>query len=97
MIMRNVRFLSWLLRFFTFSSRKALGFLSRRIRFISKNRVPCVGSSNPCGIPRDFFFDTPEMEKGWHGKPATRMSCFGISELGISRILPFGFSPKLAS
>ena len=42
----------------------AFGLLTSSILLISKKRVPCVGSSKPCLRPRDFFFDTPEIEKG---------------------------------
>ena len=28
---------------------------------------------------RAFFFDTPAIEKGWHGKPARRTWCPGMS------------------
>ena len=34
------------------------------IRLISKNRVPCVLSMNPCGRFKLFFLETPEIEKG---------------------------------
>ena len=66
--------LSWLHRFFTFSSMNAFGRFARMIRHTSKNRVPCVLSSKPVARPRLFFLDTPAIEKGWQGKPATRMS-----------------------
>ena len=80
-------------RCFTFSRRIALGRLAAMISLILKKRVPCVGSLNPCALPRLFFFETPAIEKGWQGKPATRMSWSGMSAILTLRMSPSGTSP----
>ena len=66
--------LSWLKRFFTFSSMNALGRFAFRMRQMSKKSVPRVLSSKPVARPRLLFFDTPAMENGWQGNPATSTS-----------------------
>ncbi len=45
---------------------------------MSKNNVPCVSSKKPWLLPSAFFLETPAIEKGWHGKPANKMSWSGI-------------------
>ncbi len=45
------------------------------MRATSKNSVPCASHAKPCGRLSAFFFETPAMEKGWQGKPASRTSC----------------------
>ncbi|VDR26292.1 Uncharacterised protein [Raoultella terrigena] len=75
MMMLNVRPLSWLFRFLTFSSTKIAGRRAAIILTTSKNSVPCVSQAKPWARPRAFFFDTPAREKGWQGKPASSTSC----------------------
>ena len=53
---------------------------------MSKNSVPLV-SSNPNLLPA--------MLNGWHGNPAHKISCAGMSSAQISVISPFGSDPKL--
>ena len=77
--MANVRPLSCFNRCLTFSRIKAFGFLFSKIFTISKNRVP-LASSKP--------FLKPAWEKGWHGKPAHKISKSGISEGSTSVMSP---------
>jgi hypothetical protein len=51
----------------------------------------------PCFLPSAFFELTPAIENGWHGKPPTSMSWFGISLALILVMSPSGTSPKFAS
>jgi hypothetical protein len=60
--------------FFTFSSINAGGLFAFKMAAILKNRFPCLLCSKPCFLPRLIFFETPAIEKGWHGKPARRIS-----------------------
>ena len=80
--------LSWLLRFFTFSKRNALGLWCSRILAISKNKVPWILQSKPCDLPSEFFLLTPARLKGWHGNPASKTSCLGIDFVSTSLISP---------
>ena len=64
---------------------------------MEKKRLPCFASSKLCLRPRLSFFDTPAMLKGWHGKPAQRMSCAGMSATAMPWMSPCGRSPKFAS
>ncbi len=92
----NVRPPSCATRFRTFSNTTARGFRAFKIHSISKNSVPCVSSSNPCGRSREFFLLTPAMEKGWHGNPAIRTSCGGTRNFA-SLMSPCGVSAKFAA
>ena len=84
----KVRPLSWLLRFFTFSRRKALGLWCSRILAISKNKVPWILQSKPWDLPSEFFLLTPARLNGWHGNPARRTSWLGIDFVSTSLISP---------
>jgi hypothetical protein len=44
-----------------------------------------------------MFLDTPAIENGWQGKPATRISKSGMEAASICWMSPAGFSPKFAS
>ncbi|AHC40162.1 hypothetical protein OVS_00905 [Mycoplasma ovis str. Michigan] len=77
----------WVFRFLTFSSKKALGFLSLSILTISKKIEP-LWSLNPSFLPAWL--------KAWQGKPATNMSWVGISSELIFWISPKASSPKFA-
>lgn len=44
-----------------------------------ENSVPCVSQAKPWALPRAFFFDTPAMENGWQGNPASSTSWSGMS------------------
>ncbi|AFN65090.1 hypothetical protein WEN_01475 [Mycoplasma wenyonii str. Massachusetts] len=79
--------LLWFLKFFTFSSKKALGFLSLSALTISKKIEP-LWSWKPC-----FW---PAWLNAWQGNPATRISWLGITEESMFWISPLGSSPKFA-
>ncbi len=48
------------------------------IRATSKNRVPWAAQRNPQGLFRAFLLDTPAIENGGHGNPASSTSCSGM-------------------
>ena len=80
--------LSWLLRFFTFSRSNTGGRFASTMSVIVKKRLPCFSSSKPWARFNDCFLDTPAIENGWQGNPASRMSCFGIFCVSTLRISP---------
>mmetsp|Transcript_8114 Transcript_8114/g.20826 ORF Transcript_8114/g.20826 Transcript_8114/m.20826 type:complete len:327 (+) Transcript_8114:251-1231(+) len=70
----------------TFSRMSALGRHLRATRTISKKSCPRWSSSPGCW---------PHTEKGWHGKPAVRMSCGPIDSSASPVMSPAGTSAWL--
>jgi len=62
---------------------------------VKKPKCPGWHHRNHEVWPSDCFFETPEMEKGWQGNPATRISCFGMLPASLLVISSVGSCLKL--
>jgi hypothetical protein len=79
-----------------FEQKRRRAFIVDYSRYLEEQRtLSFVGKT--VRAPKAIFFDTPDIENGWHGTPPTRMSWSGVDEESISRIFPTGISPKFAA